>query len=231
MGRSRDYHLHHSARILKWLDFVFVAHGYPATLQTDDTKYFTSADFQDTLKARGIKPCTVTEYWAQANELVERFNKILLKFIHRSLAKERNWKESISTMLQNYRTTPHRTTGKPPALLLMNQELRTKMPSIQQTLNNPISTDFEKTDADSKQKSKSLAEKKQRATPLQFKKGEMVLSRQPHINKFMTAFYHDPLEINNINGSQIVMQGKTGHIHHRNSSHVRKLVINLCFSN
>ena len=161
-----------SARILKWLDSVFATHGYPVTLQTDNAKYFTSAEFRDTLKAWGIKPRTVTEYWPQANGLVERFNKILLKFIHASLAEGRNWKKSIPTMLQNYRTTPHRTTGKTPALLLMNRELRTKMPSIQQTLNNPISTDVKKTDADSKQKSKSLADKKRRATPHQFKKGE-----------------------------------------------------------
>ena len=37
----------------------------------------------------------------------------------------------------------------------MNRELQTTMPSIYQTLNNPIATDVKKTDADSKQKSKS----------------------------------------------------------------------------
>ena len=126
-------------------------------------------------------------------------------------------------MLQNYRTTPHRTTGKTPALLLMNRELRTKMPGIQQTLNNPISTDVKKTDADSKQKSKSLADKKRRATSHQFKKGEMVLLRQLHVNKFSTTFHHDPLEIININGSQIIMRSKTGQIYRRNSSHIGKI--------
>ena len=104
----------------------------------------------------------------------------------------------------------------------MNRELRTKMPSIQQTLNNPISTDVKKTDADSKQKSKSLADKKRRATPHQFKKGEMVLLRQPHVNKFSTTFHHDPLEIISINGSQIIMRSKTGQIYRRHSSHIRK---------
>ena len=102
-----------SARILKWLGFVFATHGYPVTLQTDNAKYFTSAEFRDTLTAWGInKPRTATEYWPQANGLVERFNKILLKFIQTSLAEGRNWKESIPNMLQNYRATPHRTIGK-----------------------------------------------------------------------------------------------------------------------
>ena len=196
-----------SARILKWLDSVLATHGSPVILQTDNGKYFTSAEFRNTLKTWGIKPRTVTEYWLQANGLVERFNKILLKFIHTSLAEGGNWKESIPTMLQNYRTT-----GKTPALLLMNREVQTKMRSIQQTLNNPISTDVKKTDADSKQKSKSLADKKRRATSHQFKKGEMVLLRQPHLNTFSTTFYLDPLKIININGSQIIMQSKTGQI-------------------
>ena len=95
----------------------------------------------------------------------------------------------------------------------MNRELRTKMPSIQQTLNNRISTDVKKTDADSKQKSKSLADKKRRATPHQFKKGEMVLLGQPQLNQFSTTFHHNPLEIININGSQIIMRSKTGQIY------------------
>ena len=211
-----------SARILKWLDSVLATHGYPVILQTDNAKYFTSAEFRNTLKTWGIKPRTVTEYWLQANGLVERFNKILLKFIHTSLAEGGKWKESIPTMPQNYRTTPHRTTGKTPALLLMNREVQTRMPSIQQTLNNPISTDVKKTDADSKQKSKSLADKKRRATSHQFEKGEMVLLRQPHLNTFSTTFYLDPLEIINIKEIQIIMESKTGQIYRRNSSQIRK---------
>ena len=46
--------------------------------------------------------------------------------------------------------------------------------------------------------------------------------RQPHLNKFSTTFHHDPVKIININGSQIVMQSKTGQIYRRNSSHVKK---------
>ena len=135
-----------SARVLKWLDSVFATHGGPNTLQTDKGSYITSAEFRNTLKAWEIEPCTVTEYWPQANGLVERFNKVLLKFIQTLLAKGKKWKESIPTMLRNYRTTPHLTTGKTPALPLMNRELRTKIPNIQQIPENPP-TDVEKVDA------------------------------------------------------------------------------------
>ena len=45
-----------------------------------------SAEFRNTLKAWEIEPRTVTEYWPQANGLVERFNKVLLKFIQILLA-------------------------------------------------------------------------------------------------------------------------------------------------
>ena len=49
-----------------------------------------SAEFRNTLKAWEIEPRTVTEYWPQANGLVERFNKVPLKFIQTLLAKERS---------------------------------------------------------------------------------------------------------------------------------------------
>ena len=83
-------------------------------------------------------------------------------------------KENISPLQKLLRDTSSHNK-KTPAILLTNRELRTKMPRIQQTLKNLISTDVNKTDADSKQTSKSLADKKRIATLHLFKKGEMAL--------------------------------------------------------
>ena len=88
-----------SARVLKWLDSVVATHGGPNTLQTDKGSYFTSAEFRNTLKAWEIEPRTVTEYWPQANGLVERFNKVLLKFIQTLLAKGKKWKKYLMVFI------------------------------------------------------------------------------------------------------------------------------------
>ena len=71
-----------SARIRKWLDFVCNSSQNISPLQNSETpsKHGESSPVR-----------TVIEYCPQANELVERFNKILLEFIHTSLAEGRNW--------------------------------------------------------------------------------------------------------------------------------------------
>ena len=41
-----------------------------------------------------------------------------------------NWREELQCMLQNYRCAPHVITGKPPASLLLNRNIKNKFPSI-----------------------------------------------------------------------------------------------------
>lgn len=76
-------------------------------------------------------------------------------------------------------------------------------------------------DAKAKEKSKNSTDKKRGAKPHDFKTEELVLLRQPHINKFSKTFQHDPLKFIKINGPQIIMRSKTGQIYCRNLSHVR----------
>ena len=59
-------------------------------------------------------------------------------------------RKTLPTLLRNYRTTPHRTTGATPSQLLMQRELRTKIPS--QEADNPSTT--RQADQQSKKKGK-----------------------------------------------------------------------------
>ena len=56
----------------------------------------------------------------------------------------KDWKLTIPIMLLNYRNTPHRMTGKTPSFLLMNREIKTKIPSIPRQPNQ--GTDVQKKD-------------------------------------------------------------------------------------
>ena len=112
-------------------------------------------------------------------------------------------------MLRNYRTTPHQSTGETPAMMLINRELRTKLPSFN-TSKSFDDTRAQQEDAEAKKQAKEYADRKRRAQEKEFKIGDKVLLRQPHTNKYSTQFSNDPYTIIKINGSQLELQDKHG---------------------
>ena len=118
-----------SANILKWLNEVFAQHGYPHVLKSDNASYFTSEEFKSTFNSWGIQLRTVTEYWPQGNGQFERFNEVIKKHVLTSQAEQKDWRATLPNLLLQYRTTPHRMTGQTPAKLLLQREMRTKIPT------------------------------------------------------------------------------------------------------
>ena len=208
-----------SRNILNWLLSVFATHGFPAEIKSDNASYFVSAEFKDTLASWGIEHTTVTEYWPQANGQVDRFNQVLEKHILTAQAERKDWKLTIPIMLLNYRNTPHRMTGQTPSSLLMNREIRTKLPSIPRQSNDD--TDVRKKDKEEKEKGKKYTDLKRKAKTRNLQVGDKVLVTQKHKNKFSTKFCPDPMETIRINGTQIVLKDKNNVQHRRNSSHVK----------
>lgn len=208
-----------SKNILDWLLSVFATHGFPDEIKSDNASYFVSTEFKDTLTSWGIEHKTVTEYWPQANGQVERFNQVLEKHILTAQAEGKAWKPTIPIMLLHYRNTPHRMTGRTPSSLLMNREVKTKLPSFEQQTNDE--TETRKKDEEEKEKSKKYTDKKRKASPRNLEVGNKVLVTQKHRNKFTTKFHPDPMVITKINGTQIVLKDKNGTQHRRNSSHVK----------
>ncbi|CAB3985042.1 Transposon Tf2-9 poly, partial [Paramuricea clavata] len=208
-----------SKNILDWLLSVFATHGFPDEIKSDNASYFVSTEFKDTLTSWGIEHKTVTEYWPQANGQVERFNQVLEKHILTAQAEGKAWKPTIPIMLLHYRNTPHRMTGRTPSSLLMNREVKTKLPSFEQQTNDE--TETRKKDEEEKEKAKKYTDKKRKASPRNLEVGNKVLVTQKHRNKFTTKFHPDPMVITKINGTQIVLKDKNGTQHRRNSSHVK----------
>ena len=124
-------------------------------------------------------------------------------------------------MLRNYHTTPHQVTGETPAMMLMNREIRTKIPSVK-TSKSYDNTKVKQTDTRAKEQAKEYADRKRRAEEKDFKVGERVLLRQPHKNKYSTPFCGDPFTIIKKKGSQLEIQDKHGQTYKRNSAHVKK---------
>ena len=212
-----------SRTILAWLDEVFATHGYPKQIKADNASYFKSSEFYSTLKSWGVAVKYVTEYWPQANGLVERFNKVLLKHVQTSLVEGKDWKTSLPTLLRNYRATPHGTTGETPSQLLMQRELKTKLPSQITRVPQFNDLDIRRIDEQSKKKGKEYADARRNAKTKNIQPGEYVLVQQKHRNKFSTNFHKDPVKVTKVNGTQIVFKDNDGQVHRRNSAHVKKV--------
>ena len=67
------------------------------------------------------------------NGEVERLVKTLKKCVKAAKVEGRNWRKELQAILRNYRTTPHATTGVAPAVLLLKQPVRNKLPQANHT--------------------------------------------------------------------------------------------------
>ena len=107
---------------------IFATHGLPATLVSDNGSNFTSSEFEEFMKRNGIKHIKVAPYHPASNGLAERAVRLLKEGVEKM--GEGSIQNKISRFLLRYRTTPHSTTGVPPAELLMKRKLHTQLDRI-----------------------------------------------------------------------------------------------------
>ena len=120
--------------------------------------------------------------------------------------------------LLDYRTTPHTTTGVPPATILFGRSLRTKLPHISETPQKDASVRQRNTAQ--KQKMKEYADKKAYVQPSKFKEGDAVLLKNPRpFNS--TPYKPIPLIITRKKGTMITAQRGQQQVT-RNSSFFKK---------
>ena len=77
-------------------------------------------------------------------------------------------------------------TGKTPSFLLMNRNIKTKIPSIARQLNQ--GPNVKKKDKEEKEKEKKYTDAKRKAKTRNLQVGDKVLVTQKHKNKFSTKF-------------------------------------------
>ena len=131
-------------------------HGFVDEIVTDNASYFVSSEFKALLHENGIKQSRILPYWSLNNGLVENFTKSMRKAVRTSLVQNKNWRTKIYTFLLHYRATEHTTTGKAPAQLIYNSQIKTKLPQFD---NIKTSSDLRIRDALQKQRIKHYADR------------------------------------------------------------------------
>ena len=100
---------------------IFVTHGLPEILVTDNGTAFTSTEFQDFLKANGIRHVRSAPYHPASNGQAER----VVQIFKESMKKNNNSIDThLACFLFRYRNTPHTTTGRTP---LFGRHVRTHL--------------------------------------------------------------------------------------------------------
>lgn len=192
-----------SEKTIESLEAIFARHGLPEVITSDNGPNLVSEEFTTYLKDNGIKHRRVTAKWAQANGEVERQNRSILKRLQLAHAEGRNWKKELIRYMAVYRTTPHHTTGKTPAYLLMGRHPRTKLPELSQ----PVFGDEDVRDRDQqmKLKSKQYADSNRNARLSELRPGDLVLKKQEKKNKLSTTFEPQLYKVEDKKGNQVII--------------------------
>lgn len=123
---------------IKKLDQVFSSYGLPKVLVSDNAAVFTGFEFQQFMKANGIKHLTSAPFHAASNGQAERYVYSMKQALRSMKYDHKSVQESLNTFLFSYRRAPNVTTGESPARLFLKRDLRSKLdvfrPSLQETV-------------------------------------------------------------------------------------------------
>ena len=119
-----------SATVATNLMKIFAVQGLPEQLVSDNGSQFTSVEFKEFCKYRGISNCYVTPYHPQANGQVERFIQTFKKCMNKMAQSGNNLDYNLNNFLLTYRIIKHSSTNEAPCQLLMGRKLRTRFDLI-----------------------------------------------------------------------------------------------------
>ncbi|XP_046328438.2 uncharacterized protein K02A2.6-like [Haliotis rufescens] len=186
--------------VIPRLEKIFSEFGIPHQLKTDNGPPFNGYEFSTYAEHTGFKHRKITPLWPQANAETERFMRTIKKCIKGAIAQGQNWKQEMYRFLLSYRTTPHTSTGVPPATAMFNRNLRNRLPSLSKSSK---SRNRKKRQRDMAAAMKQYADRKAYVKPHSFKEGDAVLLKDMSMRKSNTPYEPVPLTVTSTKGSMI----------------------------
>lgn len=109
-----------SSEVVKHLDDYFRAYSRPRCVVSDRGTAFTSAEFENFLKERGVQHIKIATGSPQANGQVERVNRSIGPMLAKLVRPEMNiyWDSVLHRVEHALNNTFHRTIGEHPSMML-----------------------------------------------------------------------------------------------------------------
>ncbi|XP_033005510.1 uncharacterized protein K02A2.6-like [Lacerta agilis] len=114
-----------SGVVIRNLRALFVTHGLPDVVVSDNGAQFTSMEFKDFMNVNGIRHVTSAPFHPSTNGQAERMVRTTKDALRRIVYGD--WHQRLSSFLLSQHVTPHSTTGRSPAELLMRRRLTTRL--------------------------------------------------------------------------------------------------------
>ena len=149
-----------SSAIVAAMKTIFLRHGIPKTLVSDNGPQLTSSEMKQFATNYGFQHVTTSPYHPQSNGFVERMVQTVKKLISET--------DDPCLTLLSYRATPLPWCNLSPAELLMGRRVRTDVPQSVKSLtpNWPHLSGFAQKDCEYKDQQKQNFDKRHRARPL-----------------------------------------------------------------
>lgn len=217
-----------SQHVVAALEAIFLTHGLPLSVRSDNGPPFTSHDFEQFLEHLGIRHLKGVPYWPASNGEVERCNGTILKAFRIASIEGKKWQDELRNYLFQYRVTPHTTTGISPAELLMGRKLRDKLPRVEIPADRASEAQWQQLlrerDALNKLRQREYANKRRAAEPSIISEGDEVLLQKAKENKLSPNFDPTPYTVVQKTGNAVVIEDEYGRTLMRNTAHLKKLL-------
>ncbi|XP_046559854.1 uncharacterized protein K02A2.6-like [Haliotis rubra] len=124
---------------IKHLRRLFATFGLPLHIVSDNGTQFTCQEFQTFLRRNKIRHTTTAPAHPATNGQAERAVASFKQAMKKMKNQDGDIGDKLLRFLFSYRTTPHSSTGKTPAELLMKRTLRTRLSALRPAMENDMS--------------------------------------------------------------------------------------------
>lgn len=196
---------------------IFSTFGFPEKCLLDNGPPFNSKELEKYCEQCGIKIIHSSPYYPQGNGLVERENRNIKRVLT-----NKDWKQALNDYVLVQHTTPHSTTGVPPAELLFGRNLEDKLPGFVKENEYQYEGTVEE-DALMMEKGKVYTDSRRNTKKRSLKVGETVMMKNNNEKKkFDSNFDKRCLELVDKEGNEVWLKDPKGKLYKRNISHVQR---------
>ncbi|XP_043282539.1 uncharacterized protein K02A2.6-like [Venturia canescens] len=129
-----------TSNVIREFRKVIARMGFPRHIVSDNGTQYTSNEFHEYCKSRGIKQSFTAPHHPATNGAAENFVGTFKDKVDKIIKSGKSLNEAIDIFLFDYRSTAHCTTGRTPAFMMYKRELRTRFdllkPNVSEEVHN-----------------------------------------------------------------------------------------------